>query len=76
MNIDKEDINNYVNTLKDRYEKYNCPHELGVFLGYPLDDVRDFMEYNNKKCLGCGYWRVYNDITRAKEIFSKYDKVK
>lgn len=25
------EINQYVKTLKDRYEKYHCPHELGLF---------------------------------------------
>lgn len=69
-------IEDYVNTLKSRYEKYNCPHELGLFLGIPFKDVKDFMECTTKKCLLCGYWKVYNDSKRAKEIFTKYDKVK
>jgi len=37
-------INDYVNKLKFRYEKYHCPHELGLFLGIPFKDVKDFME--------------------------------
>lgn len=69
-------INDYVNTLKFRYEKYHCPHELGLFLGIPFKDVKDFMECTTKKCLLCGYWKVYNDSNKAKIIFNKYDKVK
>lgn len=66
----------YVNTLKFRYEKYHCPHELGLFLGIPFKDVKDFMECTTKKCLLCGYWKVYNDSSKAKTIFNQYDKVK
>lgn len=69
-------VDDYVNTLKFRYEKYHCPHELGLFLGIPFDDVKDFIDCTTKKCLLCGYWKVYNDLNNAKEIFNKYDKVK
>lgn len=69
-------INDYINTLQSRYEKYHCPHELGLFLGIPFKDVKDFMECTTKKCLLCGYWKVYNDSKKAKIIFTKYDKVK
>lgn len=72
----ENNLNDYLKTLKRRYEEFNCPHELGVFLGYPLDDVRDFMECSNKKCLACGYWRVYNDYNTAKEVFNTYDMIK
>ena len=74
--LENEDIAEYLKILVDRYNKYNCPHELGLFLGIPLEDVKDFMDCADKKCLGCGYWKVYNDYTRAKEIFTQYDKVK
>jgi len=69
-------IDDYINVLKIRYEKYHCPHELGLFLGIPFKDVKDFMECTTKKCLLCGYWKVYNDSNKAKVIFNKYDKVK
>lgn len=69
-------IDNYINTLKVRYEKYHCPHELGLFLGIPIKDVKDFMECTTKKCLMCKYWKVYNDSTKAEETFNTYDKIK
>lgn len=69
-------INDCVTTLKSRYEKYHCPHELGLFLGIPFKDVKDFMECSTKKCLLCGYWKVYNDSNKAKIIFNKYDEIK
>jgi hypothetical protein len=73
---DKNDINEYIKTLKFRYDLYHCPHELGLFLGIPYKDVIDFMECAEKKCLFCGYWKVYNDSSEAKRIFSQYDKIK
>jgi len=69
-------INDHLNTLKSRYEKFHCPHELGLFLGIPFKDVKDFMECTTKKCLLCGYWKVYNDTNKAKIIFNKYDIIK
>lgn len=70
------EVDRYVKTLKERYEKYHCPHELGLFLGIPFEDVKDFMECTTKKCLLCGYWKVYNNSDEAKMIFSQYDEVK
>lgn len=69
-------IDEYIKFLKIRYEKYHCPHELGVFLGIPIEDVKDFMECTDKKCLLCGYWKVYNNKSNAENIFTKYDKIK
>lgn len=73
---DENDINKYLYILEKRYKEFNCPHELGVFLGFPLNDVKDFMECKKKKCLSCGYWLVYNNLKEAKETFNKFDKVK
>ena len=70
------DIKYYINKLKERYELYHCPHELGLFLGIPIKDVKDFMNCTKKQCLLCKYWKVYNDDNAAKQVFSLYDKVK
>lgn len=69
-------IQGYIYKLKERYELYHCPHELGLFLGIPIKDVKDFMNCTEKKCLLCGYWKVYNDDNTAKQVFSLYDEVK
>lgn len=69
-------IKEVLEKFKERYSIYNCPHELGLFLGYPLEDVKDFMECTEKECLACGYWKVYNKHSKAKVIFNIFDKVK
>ena len=49
------------------------PHEVGLFLGYPPEDVRGFMENRAAgfKLIGC--WKVYGDEQTAKNTFEKYD---
>lgn len=69
-------IDDCIKKLKTRYDKFHCPHELGLFLGIPFKDVKDFMECTEKKCLLCGYWKVYNNTDEAKKIFNKYDEIK
>lgn len=64
-----------IEILKHRF-KEQCPHEVGVFLGMPIEDVEGFIEHKGKNCLLCRYWKVYGDIRQAKRIFDAYDKAK
>lgn len=52
------------------------PHEIGIFLGYPLDDVKGFIENagQNSKCTGC--WKVYCNECEAIKTFAKFNKCK
>lgn len=52
------------------------PHEIGAFLDYPIDDVKCFIEEEQKKPLLIGYWKVYNHPERARMTFTAYDKAK
>ncbi|WP_027624200.1 DUF3793 family protein [Clostridium lundense] len=61
--------------LKKRYENF-CPHEIGIFLGIPLEDVKAFMNCSNKPCLTCGYWKVYSNLDKALDTFKCYDEAK
>ncbi|MCD2491566.1 DUF3793 family protein [Lacrimispora sp. NSJ-141] len=61
--------------LKERLRENNAfPHEIGVFLGYPLDDVKGFIQNSgkNSKCSGC--WQVYGDEYEAKRLFERMEK--
>lgn len=51
-----------------------CPHEVGIFLGYPLEDVLGFIANGGKNCLTCGYWKVYANVEEKQNIFEAYDK--
>ena len=48
------------------------PHEIGLFLGYPLEDVKGFIDNKgtNYKC--AGYWKVYSNEEQARQLFQKF----
>ena len=48
------------------------PHEVGLFLSYPPEDVRGFMENRAGGCKLCGYWKVYGDEEKARATFHQY----
>ena len=48
------------------------PHEIGLFLGYPPEDVQGFLDHRPCKCSGC--WKVYGDENKAKKTFDLYKK--
>lgn len=50
------------------------PHEIGLFLGYPPEDVKGFIECGGRDCKACGYWKVYGDVWKAETLFRKYTK--
>lgn len=72
---DDMDLAEILNHLKNRF-KISCPHEVGIFLGYPIADVAMFVNCPNKNCLKVGYWKVYHNLEEAECIFEKYDNIK
>lgn len=50
------------------------PHEIGLFLGYPPEDVMGFMENKAGQCKCAGCWKVYGDPCKAEKIFAQYKK--
>ncbi len=50
------------------------PHEIGLFLGYPPEDVEGFIIHKGEKCKFCGLWKVYSDEVAARKLFAKYSK--
>ncbi|HHY82031.1 MAG TPA: DUF3793 family protein [Clostridiales bacterium] len=52
------------------------PHEIGIFLGYPFEDVIAFIKNKGRNYLLNGYWKVYSNVTRAIEIFMEYDNAR
>lgn len=67
--------------LRQRYAGYamrqeEFPHELGVVLEYPVEDVEGFIENQGKNCLMERYWKVYHNQECAERIFRLYDQAK
>lgn len=50
------------------------PHEIGIFLGYPLEDVKGFVENKGRNFTCCGYWKVYGNPEAANRCFQRYRK--
>ena len=42
------------------------PHEIGLFLGYPPEDVRGFIDHGARDCKCVGCWKVYGDVEAAR----------
>ena len=57
-------------------ERGEFPHEMGLLLGYPLEDVRGFMENEGKYFLYAGYWKVYENMTEKLKLFRKFEVAK
>ena len=65
-------VNEKIDILAKRISCDSFPHEIGIFLGYPLDDVLGFIKNGGANCLFCGFWKVYSDPEGAKRAFSSY----
>lgn len=48
------------------------PHEIGIFLGYPLEDVVGFIKNRGKNYTCCGCWKSYGNPFEARRRFSSY----
>lgn len=73
-----------LNTLKERLRQYHLwsstggscfPHEIGILLGYPIGDVEAFISNNGRNYLLSGYWKVYENVEAALQIFHNYRTV-
>ncbi|MDO5520231.1 MAG: DUF3793 family protein [bacterium] len=77
----KFDLDYMFEIFKERYADYmdggkSFPHEMGLFLGYPVEDVEGFIENEGRNYLYTGYWKVYKDITKKVKLFEKFEIAK
>ena len=70
----KSGVDTCLRRLRNRLESGEFPHEVGLFLGYPPEDVVGFCRYCGQKYKYCGHWKVYGDVDRAKALFEQYDR--
>ena len=64
-----------LDTLRFRLQtQAGFPHEIGLFLGYPLADVTGFIRNRGRNCLLCGCWKVYGEAEKAICTFARYRK--
>lgn len=66
-------VDDFLSQLSDRLcMERDFPHEIGIFLGYPLQDVVGFIKNEGKNYTCSGYWKSYGDPQEAKERFDSY----
>ena len=63
-----------VHLIRKLREQEDFPHEIGLFLGYPAEDVHGFMEKGPDCCKCTGCWKVYTDEEAAQKTFAQYKK--
>lgn len=72
---ESSDTESCIHRLKERLFQYACfPHEIGVFLGYPIEDVIGFIENGGRNCKCCGIWKVYCNEGEKIQLFDKLKK--
>ena len=70
-----KNIHESIDFLKTRMQyAESFPHEIGIFLGYPLIDINGFINNYGKNSLYTGYWKVYHNKNEAIKIFDNYNK--
>lgn len=67
--------------FSSRYAAYmhgraEFPHEIGLFLGYPPEDVDGFIVNGGKNPLYTGYWKVYQNAQEKIRLFQQFDAAK
>ncbi len=71
LGYDTHDLNLSFAFLSEKMA-IDFPHEIGIFLGYPLEDVYEFMYNENRTCLYVGYWKVFSNLKESLKTFEKY----
>lgn len=70
-------INAMISHLRKRTANYSeFPHEIGFFLGYPPQDVFEYIKHKGENFKFYGYWKVYSNEEKARHTFQNYEKCK
>lgn len=72
----KPKINIYINILKEKLRSKEFPHEIGVFLGYPLKDVLGFMGECPLELVAIEGWRYYGSKKLSELQYKKVRKAR
>lgn len=60
--------------LRDQLKCTAFPHEIGLFLGYPPEDVEGFCRDGGRGCKLSGTWKVYGDVEQAQKRFDSFHR--
>lgn len=73
-----DDISNITDALEMLSVRFTWefPHEIGILLGIPCEDVEGFLNNYGMNFIINGYWKVYSKPQRAQELFQEYDNAR
>lgn len=63
-----------VQLIRRLAEEPEFPHEIGLFLSYPPEDVKGFIENKARDSKCVGTWKVYGNVERAKTLFAQFQR--
>lgn len=69
---DHLDVSSLLETLAERMKDGVFPHEIGIFLGYPLKDVAGFMGLANIPYACQGPWKIYGNPLASLQLAETY----
>ena len=59
-------------TLEDQCRRIPLPHEVGIFIGYPLKDVMGFIERAPRTPVVRGDWQVFGEPEESLGLMRLY----
>ncbi len=79
LGYQSSELSSILPIFKKRYQEHlsgegEFPHEMGLLLGYPVEDVKGFIFHEGKNSLYVGYWKVYQNPGEKKKLFYQFEK--
>lgn len=65
-------VEGYVDFLVKRLNSNDFPHEIGIFLGYPLKDVLGFMGHSSLKLVKTKGWKIYGNENISNKRYQSF----
>jgi hypothetical protein len=67
----------FIDELRERWHQHGAlPHEIGVALGYPLDDVFGYMGLLPLPCKGVCGWKVYGCMQESRRLSCAFNNAR
>jgi hypothetical protein len=81
LGYEQSELEDILIEFAQRFQSYmeqrgKFPHEMGLLLEYPIEDVVGFIHHQGKNCLYSGYWKVYGNLQQALHTFELYKQAK
>jgi hypothetical protein len=69
-------LEEYLDYLIARLNSDEFPHEIGIFLGYPLKDVKGYLGKSNLRLIYSNGWQVYGSAHVSQRRFESFKEAR